>query len=227
MTSWASSGRGGLAGADGPDRLVGEDDLLRLLGREPGQRGVELRAACATCSPASRTPGPPRRTGSARGSLASAAFTFALTSASSSWWYARRSECPTTHVRAAELGQHRRRRSRRCTRRTSCAERSCAPYPISSLSPSISVCTLRMSVNGGSTTTSTSVELLLGQAERELLHQRDGLEVVEVHLPVAGHQRPARCGRAMSVSSPGAATGRAASCLPGTPATRRRRSRCG
>ena len=48
-----------------------------------------------------------------------------------------------------------------------------------------------MSVNGGSTTTSTAVELLLGEAERDLLDQGDRLEVVEVHLPVAGDQRPA------------------------------------
>src|SRR5690606_24969565 len=35
-------------------------------------------------------------------------------------------------------------------------ERSCAPYPILILSPSTSVCTLRRSVKGGRTTTSTS-----------------------------------------------------------------------
>src|SRR5215207_7443916 len=38
-----------------------------------------------------------------------------------------------------------------------CGERSCAPYPMRRRSPSISVCTLRRSVNGGSTTTSTEV----------------------------------------------------------------------
>src|SRR6266508_239282 len=34
-------------------------------------------------------------------------------------------------------------------------------------------------------------QLLLGEAERQLLHQRDRFEVGEVHLPVAGDQRPA------------------------------------
>jgi hypothetical protein len=34
-------------------------------------------------------------------------------------------------------------------------------------------------------------ELLLGEAERQLLHQRDGFEVVQVHLPVAGDDGPA------------------------------------
>ena len=35
--------RGGhLAGADGPDRLVGDHDRRHLLGRQPGQRAVEL-----------------------------------------------------------------------------------------------------------------------------------------------------------------------------------------
>ena len=99
----------------------------------------------------------------------------------------------------------------------------------------MSVCTLRMSTNGGSTTTSTACELLLGQAERELLGQRDRLEVVEVHLPVAGDQRLAAARTAEARSrdaSPSSDSPRgrrrpAASCPRGTPATRRRRSRCG
>ena len=33
------------------------------------------------------------------------------------------------------------------------------------------------------------VKILVGQGEGDLLHQGDGLEVVEVHLPVAGDQR--------------------------------------
>ena len=76
-------------------------------------------------------------------------------------------------------------------------------------SPSISVCTLRRSTNGGSTATSTACEQLLVEAERELLHQRDRLEVVQVHLPVAGDERLAaverrdRLGRcALYVPSP-------------------------
>ena len=40
-------------------------------------------------------------------SLASAALTLALTSASSSWWYWRPLGVPDDHVLAAELGQHR------------------------------------------------------------------------------------------------------------------------
>src|SRR5207237_1186829 len=49
-----------------------------------------------TCPPASRTssPSPTQRIGAMP--LAIAALTFRLTSSSSSWWYARRSECPTT-----------------------------------------------------------------------------------------------------------------------------------
>ena len=38
------------------------------------------------------------------------------------------------------------------------------------------------------------VEVLVRQRERDLLHQRDRLEVVEVHLPVAGDQRLAAHG---------------------------------
>ena len=35
-------GGGYLAGADGPDRLVGDDQLLELVGRESGQGGADL-----------------------------------------------------------------------------------------------------------------------------------------------------------------------------------------
>src|SRR5256885_2001245 len=44
-----------------------------------------------------------------------------------------------------------------------CGDRSCAPYPSSSRSPSIRVCTLRMSTNGGRTTTSTSASRFSGR----------------------------------------------------------------
>src|SRR5581483_6275917 len=43
--------------------------------------------------------------------------------------------------------------------------------------------------------------VLVGQRERELLHERDGLEVVLVHLPVAGHQRQPLAPLAHSASS--------------------------
>ncbi len=80
-------------------------------------------------------------------------------------------------------------------------------------------------MNGGRTTTSTAVELRCGQAEGDLLDQRDRLEMVEIHLPVAGDQRAGRIRHRSDPVEDGNA--RAASCPPGTPAMRRRRSRCG
>ena len=47
------------------------------------------------------------------------------------------------------------------------------------------------------------VVVLVVEGERELLHERDGLEVVEVHLPVAGHERFARHRCASRTTSPG------------------------
>ena len=66
------------------------------------------------------------------------------------------------------------------------------------------------------------VEVLVGQRERDLLHQRDGLEVVEVHLPVARDERLT----AHVIHSPEPRY-RAASCPQDTPATPRRRSKYG
>jgi hypothetical protein len=64
--------RGGAAGADRPDRLVGDDALGQRPGTQPGDAGVELRTD--------------DRFGPAA---------FAATVASASPCRARRSECPT------------------------------------------------------------------------------------------------------------------------------------
>ena len=74
------------------------------------------------------------------------------------------------------------------------------------MSASTSVCTERMSVNGGSTATSHAVEVGVVEREGELLHERDRLEVVEVHLPVARHER--ETASAMDQSSRTAIPGR-------------------
>ncbi len=84
----------------------------------------------------------------------SAALTLALTRASSSWWYWRRSECPHRTYEHPSLASMEPEISP-VNAPLSCREMSCAPYPIFSLSPSTRVCTERRSVNGGSTTTST------------------------------------------------------------------------
>ena len=70
------------------------------------------------------------------------------------------------------------------------------------------------------------VEVLVRQRECDLLHQRDGLEVVEVHLPVAGDQRLAAHVSSLVDSGCSRPRCRAASCPQGIPATRRRRWRC-
>src|SRR6266542_2745687 len=70
--------------------------LSTCTGVSPSRAASSCAIECATWSPASRTsrPSPTHRIGASP--LARAAFTLALTIASSSWWYARRSECPTT-----------------------------------------------------------------------------------------------------------------------------------
>ena len=68
------------------------------------------------------------------------------------------------------------------------------------------------------------VEVLVRQREGDLLHQRDRLEVVEVHLPVAGDQRLAAHGDPSLRCS--ALRCRAAFCPQGIPATRRHLSKC-
>ena len=99
---------------------------------------------------------------------------------------------PDDHVGAAELGQDR-AGDLAGVGAGSCGERSCAPYLSRSLSPSTRVCTRRRSVNGGSTATSTASKSCLAsrRVQASFCTRCDGLEVVEVHLPVAGHQRDA------------------------------------
>ena len=84
------------AGADRPDRLVGHHDVAPARRDDLRQRGVSWPVLCSTWLPASRTssPSPTHRIG--RCPCASAARTLRLTSSSSSPWFSRRSECPTT-----------------------------------------------------------------------------------------------------------------------------------
>src|SRR6266511_3671381 len=96
MHSWASSG---LAVLPVPIAQIGSYAMTTLstcTGVSPSRAASSCAIECATWSPASRTsrPSPTHRIGASP--LARAAFTLALTIASSSWWYARRSECPTT-----------------------------------------------------------------------------------------------------------------------------------
>src|SRR5579875_1079999 len=86
---------------------------------------------------------------------ASAALTLAFTSASSSLWYCRRSECPHSTYEQPSLASIGPEMSP-VYAPLGYGDRSCAPYLIWSLSPSVSVCTLRRSENGGSTTTSVN-----------------------------------------------------------------------
>ncbi len=44
QASWACSGEGDLAGADRPDRLVGDHDLVEVIGVDLGQVGLDLMA---------------------------------------------------------------------------------------------------------------------------------------------------------------------------------------
>src|SRR3954454_18458381 len=95
----------------------------------------------ATCPAASRTcsPSPTQTIGTSP--CRSAACTLAATTASSSPCSVRRSECPTStywQASAASIAPL----TSPVYAPESCAERSCAPYPISSLSPATSVCTL-------------------------------------------------------------------------------------
>ena len=84
----------------------------------------------------------------------SAALTFLLTSSSDSAWYSRRSEWPTVTKLQPSFASIAPEMSP-VYAPDSCGDTSCAPWVSGSLSPSIRVCTLRMSVNGGSTATST------------------------------------------------------------------------
>ena len=66
-----------------------------------------------------------------------------------------------------------------------------APRDTGMPSGSMTDCTVRMSVNGGWTETSTAGDVGRLQPETEVPRGVQRLEVVEVHLPVAADQRPA------------------------------------
>ena len=65
----------------------------------------------------------------------------------------------------------------------------CAPSPILSRSPSMVVCTERNAVNGRAHDDVDAVVVLGVEAEPELLHHLDRLQMRVVHLPVARHHR--------------------------------------
>ena len=158
-------GRRRLAGADRPDRLVGDDDVASRRRRRRARRAAARPARrSAPCFSRSSAVSPTQITGT------------------------RPWRCAAVHLRG-----HDRRRSRRGTARRSewpmityrqssfarnapeispvyapesCAERSCAPSASGSLSAATSVCTERRSVNGGKTATSTSAEVVLRVVER-------------------------------------------------------------
>ena len=224
-------GGGDLAGADRPHRLVRDDQPLGLLGGHPGERPVELRVAVLEVPAAPAAPrASRRRTGSARCRCA------APPAASRS--PARR---PRGGTRAARSARRRRscspawrasaRRRRRCTRRSRAGT---DPVRRSGSAPRRR---RRASARCGCRRTAAARRPRPGasaprQAEDQLLDQPDRLEVVVVHLPVAGDQRPAaddrgQLGGGLRHLRPLPERRHPAGpCPRGTPATRRRRWRC-
>ena len=177
---------------------------------------------CATCSPALRTsrPSPTHRIGTSP--WPSAAANFAAQVASSSPWYCRRSECPTIDVAAAELGEHRAGdlagvRARGRGRRGPARRRRCREVGVDQGLH-------RAQVGEGGQ--HGHLDIGCSRAWRPSGSMRasgpdGGLEVVQVHLPVARHERSA------SAISPPEPRCREGSCPRAARGSRRRRSRCG
>ena len=201
-----------LAGADGPDRLVRDHDVGRRLdlregGAQLGDRDGARRRASSRSSAVSPTQMigdevvRERRGDLARDLLVRLAVQRAALGVADD------------HVAALELRRGTPPRSRRCRRRTRAPRRPGRRTRCGSLSAETSVCTLRRSVNGGKTATSTRGEVVTGvfQAPGELLDERDRLQVVEVHLPVAGDERRAPRRRAHCCHPRTSSPGR---CLP-------------
>ena len=212
----------------------------------PARRRSRPSRACSAVSPPARRraapsvyvararrprarPAPPPRRRSATMPCRSAACTLAATTASSSAWYARRSEWPTTTYWQPSFGQHGAADLAGVGAGSCAATGPARRSRSSSLSPSTRVCTLRRSVNGGRTTTSTRSSSFSVRVNASFCTKRDGLEVGHVHLPVAGDQRPPALGQLWLLRRHGLRPplrGRrdpAGSCPRGTPATRRRR----
>ena len=160
---------------------------------------------------------------------ASARRALALTSASSSPCCSRRSECPTTHVACSPARPASTPTISPVWAPPSCADTSCAPY---AQRQPVAVDEGLHAAQVGERRAAprprpVGVVRLVPQRPGQPLHQHDRLEVVEVRLPVAGHQRqPGGLLRGHRLSPPGP-RGRAGSCPRATPGWRRRRSRCG
>ena len=189
-------GRGGAAGADRPDRLVGDHAAPPTsLGRHAGERGRGPgRRPCSSVSPASRS------------SSVSPTHTIGVIPCFEHRLdlLVRPSRRSRRTARAARSG----RRSRSCTLSLAsiaglhlAGERALV-LPVAVLRaerdrdacrPRCSVCTERRSVNGGYT---DDVDRRRSRPSSsrydELLHDLDRLEVVVVHLPVAADERLAR-----------------------------------
>ena len=185
------AGRGVDAGADRPDRLVGEHAARRLLAATAGRGRRELALdhrrtsgparARRRVSPTQRIgvrPCAERRRDLARRTCSSVS--------PKSW---RRSEWPRMHEAAAERRRASAARSRRCRRRR---------LPVAVLGaeqdgdPASTSATAASAVNGGHTATSTPRGPL--EPSRTAAGQRPRLGERAVHLPVAGDERGARHG---------------------------------
>ena len=177
---------------------------------------------CATWLPALRTsrPSPTHRIG-VRPCL-NAALTLALTISSFSPWYWRRSEWPIGHVGALQLGEHR-------AGDLAGVRAGVVRGDVLGAVLDLQLVAVDQGLHGPQVGEGRQdgdldgVVVLVGEGEGELLDVGDGLEVVEVHLPVARHQRGAavlsvrwsvlQCGEAgerlaLEVFEAGAATGR-------------------
>ena len=172
--------RGGhLAGTDRPHRLVGDTTVAELLGGQPLEGGVELaRVQCSTCPPAFADL-QPLADADDRGRCRAASAACTL----------RRHQGVVLDV--APPGARCGRRPRTAAPAPasigpltspvyaplSCSERSWAPYPIGSLSPVDQRLHAAQLGERRQHHDLDRVQLRLGADERDLLHQRDGLEV--------------------------------------------------
>ena len=201
-----------LAGADRPDRLVGDHERSSVAG---GERRSPRPGICSTSSvsPASRSPRASRRrrrSRAGRRSSAARARRATVSSVSPKSW--RRSEWPTSVAVDAELAQHR----RRDLARERALGSQCTFWANDAISVPASAWTAAASETyGGQTTTSTSPR----SASRSVAAERRRLRRALEHLPVAGDQH-----RRLTVL-PGSPPRRAAPCPRAARARRRRRSR--
>src|SRR5579884_440107 len=189
-------GRGGhLAGADRPDRLVRDHGLLDLLRGKARERAVELGqrvrdvfARLADLQPIADAhdrahAAAERRLGLGRDQFVGLAVVLAPL------------RVPDHDVRAAELGQHGRGDLSGVRARGVLRDVLRAVLDLQLVAVDQGLHRAQVGERGEHRDLDRGV-VLVGQGEGELLDVRDGLEVVEVHLPVARHQRGARVGHA-------------------------------